>query len=195
MNIYTLILVFLLGVGTFAGITYVGKNYDTADQEVTKLALENETENSVPANPESANKNEPVETKSPSMDLSSYIDLHNKGLTSVPKSIFDTVNATALNLSGNRLSGSLPAEVRFLKNLQTLDLSNNNFTGVPAEIGQLQKLEILDLSGNPITGLPYELGNLTSLKVLNLKDTQYSKQDLDIIKKSLPADTVIYTSS
>jgi Leucine-rich repeat (LRR) protein len=98
---------------------------------------------------------------------------------------------TVLNLSDRDLSGSLKAEVRFLSNLKELNLSNNNFNGLPAEVGQLSKLEVLNLSDNPFTGLPQELANLKNLKVLDLRGTQYSKQDLEVIKKGLKAEVQI----
>lgn len=94
-------------------------------------------------------------------------------------------------LKTTTLPGALSAEVRFLQELRVLDLSDNRFTGVPAEIGQLTQLEILDLSHNPITGLPHELGNLQNLKVLNLRDTNYSRQDLDFIRNRLSASVEI----
>ncbi len=101
------------------------------------------------------------------------------------------VNSTLVDLSGRGLSGSLKAEIRLLSNLRTLDLSNNNFTGLPAEVGQLTSLENINLSNNPLTGLPNELANLTNLKTLDLLGTQYSEQDLAIIEAGLPATTVI----
>lgn len=121
------------------------------------------------------------------------LDLHGQGLTKVPKYVFSRTNVQKLDLSGNRLDGALPAEIRNLKNLRTLDLHGNKFTGVPAEIGQLQYLEVLDLSDNLLTGLPYELGNLHNLKLLNLSGNDYSKIDLAEIRKNLPQSTVVQT--
>lgn len=130
-----------------------------------------------------------IETRS-----TATLDLSGQGLTQAPAYIFDKTYVEELDLSNNLLTGSLQAEVRHLQNLKVLNLSNNNFTGVPAEVGQLKKLEILDLSNNKLTGLPYELGNLSNLKVLNISGNNYSAADLAIIKKSLPASTVITTN-
>ncbi len=119
------------------------------------------------------------------------LDLSGQGLTKAPEYIFSQTSITTLNLSNNKLEGSLQAEIRHLENLVTLDLSNNKFTGVPAEVGQLKKLEVLNLSNNLLTGLPNELGNLSNLKLLDLSGNVYSEADLAIIRKNLPATTVI----
>jgi len=119
------------------------------------------------------------------------IDLSNRGLSKVPTYVFDRTETSVLNISYNSLTGALQAEVRQLKNLKTLDLSHNSFTGVPAEVGQLTLLETLDLSYNRITGLPHEIGNLKKLKVLDLRNTEYSNFDLEIIRASLPESTKI----
>lgn len=121
------------------------------------------------------------------------IDLSGKGLTKVPESVFRETSATSLDLSHNKLGGALQAEVRHLENLEVLNLSDNNLTGVPAEVGQLSKLRVLDLSNNPITGLPYEIGNLKNLEVLDLRGTQYATSDLEIIKEGLPPTVDIRT--
>ncbi len=121
------------------------------------------------------------------------LELAYRDLSDVPKEVFGRHNIEGLDLSHNSLNGSLPGEIRFLKELRLLDLSDNNFTGVPAEIGQLENLEVLDLSNNPITGLPNELGNLKNLKFLDLRGTQYSHQDLETIKRGLSVSVEILT--
>lgn len=121
------------------------------------------------------------------------INMSGKGLASVPKEVFTQTDATTLDVSQNSLTGSLPAEVRLLANLEVLDLSDNQFTGVPAEIGQLSNLRVLDLSNNPITGLPNELANLKKLERLDLSGTNYSKADLKIITEGLSADVLVVT--
>ena len=124
---------------------------------------------------------------------SASINLSNQGLTKVPSYVFDRTDATILDVSHNALEGALQSQVQHLKNLRTLDLSHNKFTGVPAEVGQLTQLEVLDLSYNPITGLPNEIGNLKNLKTLDLRGTEYSTFDLEIIRKALPNTTRVLT--
>lgn len=121
------------------------------------------------------------------------INLSGKGLTSVSKEVFSQTDATTLDVSGNALTGALPAEVRLLSKLEVLNLSDNQFTGVPAEIGQLSELRVLNLSNNPITGLPLELANLKKLERLELSGTNYSKQDLKVIIEGLSADVLVVT--
>lgn len=180
MNAYLLLGLLLIGSILFAWFSFSGDTsvVDETSTTTVRNTQEEELEQQL---------REGEETNEPALDLSS------QNLTAVDGGVFSRTELTLLDLSNNNLSGSLQGEIRFLQNLRTLDLSDNNWTGVPAEIGQLEKLEVLDLSNNPITGLPHELGNLKNLQLLDLRSTNYSAQDLEVIKKTLPASTVIRT--
>ena len=77
---------------------------------------------------------------------------------------------TGLNLSGNKLSGTIPSELASLSHLRDLWLQNNSLTGpLPPELGNLFHLRKLGLSDNSLTGpLPPEWGKLANLHYLSL---------------------------
>ena len=86
-------------------------------------------------------------------------------------------NVTDLVLSFNELSGTIPAAVGGLTNLEQLDLSfNKKLSGpIPTELGNLTNLEQLALSNNALSGpIPTELGNLTQLIRLYLSNNALS---------------------
>ena len=94
---------------------------------------------------------------------------------SIPAELGNLSNLQSLYLSDNRLlTGSLPVELGNLSNLQSLDLSNNQLTGsIPAELGNLSNLQSLDLRYTQLTGsIPAELGNLSNLQSLILESNQ-----------------------
>lgn len=119
------------------------------------------------------------------------IDLSGTNLIEAPNYIFSQKNVKELDLSDNNMTGALPAEIRNLKLLKSLDLSHNQFTGLPAEIGQLKNLETLDISYNNITGLPLEIGNLRKLKTFNISGNNVSETDLMAIEDKLPSLIII----
>jgi Leucine-rich repeat (LRR) protein len=120
------------------------------------------------------------------------LDLSNGGLISVPSYVFGQFRLQELNLSHNKLTGALPAEVRHLTKLRQLDASDNAMTGVPAEIGQLSELRVLNLSNNRLTGLPHELANLKNLEELDLSgNAGISEADLKVITDALPNAKIV----
>lgn len=122
----------------------------------------------------------------------------NKFVDAFPGSLFEKcggLDALILNISNNKLSGQIPAEVgKMCRSLQLLDASQNQISGsiptgvgdlvslvslnlsqnllqgqIPISLGQIRELKFLSLAGNNLTGLiPSSLGQLHSLEVLDL---------------------------
>lgn len=82
----------------------------------------------------------------------------------------------SLNLNDNQLTGTIPAELALLTDLEWLGLARNQITGsIPAELGRLANLEVLGLDGNQLTGtIPPQLNNLTYLRWLALTSNRLS---------------------
>ncbi len=89
---------------------------------------------------------------------------------SIPAALGDLTNLEILYLQYNSLSGSIPAALGDLTNLEYLNLRSNSLSGsIPAELGDLTSLEYLNLMHNSLSGsIPTELGDLTNLVNLNL---------------------------
>ena len=90
----------------------------------------------------------------------------------IPAELGGLTNLERLTLSDNYLTGPIPAELGGLTNLQSLTLSDNYLTGpIPAELGSLTNLQSLTLYDNYLGGtIPAELGSLTNLERLDLSD-------------------------
>ncbi|XP_017256066.1 receptor kinase-like protein Xa21 [Daucus carota subsp. sativus] len=104
-------------------------------------------------------------------------DLHisNCFLTAVSPTTFNISSLRSIDLTNNKLSGSLPEDMIDYEhsNLKEIYLSSNQFTGqIPSSIWKVRSLERLSLSYNGWIGsLPKEIGNLTMLKYLYLGAT------------------------
>ncbi|KAJ0257321.1 Leucine-rich repeat-containing protein [Hirschfeldia incana] len=88
---------------------------------------------------------------------------------------FSQLCKITLFLRGNNMDGPFPAkELKYLTNLELLDLSKNRFdNSTPVQgLANLRKLKALDLSRNVFTGWGQLQGNLTSLRVLDLSSNQ-----------------------
>ena len=94
----------------------------------------------------------------------------------IPASLGNLVNLESLSLSRNQLTGPIPAQLSSLSGLRLLALGGNQLTGaVPPQLGELTNLDGLYLQGNQLTGqVPPELGNLERLKWMGLESNQLS---------------------
>ncbi|XP_050209224.1 uncharacterized protein At4g06744-like [Mercurialis annua] len=108
-----------------------------------------------------------------------YLTLANNKFTGqIPRSIFNTTSTLKeILLLNNFLTGCLPYEIGFLKELVLFDASNNLFTGpLPWSFGCLAKMEVLNLAGNLLYGqVPEMLCELGNLANLSLSENYFSK--------------------
>ncbi len=97
------------------------------------------------------------------------LELGENGLTgSLPAALGGLSNLERLSLWGNELTGPIPGELGNLESLERLTLARNGLTGpIPGEFANLAHLEWLSLAGNQLTGpVPAWLGNLPRLRRL-----------------------------
>ncbi|XP_065861545.1 probably inactive leucine-rich repeat receptor-like protein kinase At3g28040 [Euphorbia lathyris] len=100
-----------------------------------------------------------------------------------------------LSLAGNSLQGPLPSTLNKCSSLNTLNLSNNQFSGSPdfsTGIWSFKRLRTLDLSSNGFSGsLPNGIAFLPSLKELQLQNNRFSGPlplDIGLCKHLLKLD-------
>ncbi|XAR66798.1 Non-specific serine/threonine protein kinase [Bertholletia excelsa] len=77
---------------------------------------------------------------------------------------------SVIELSKNKLFGTVPGSISYCQVLESMSLAGNNLTGhLPKELASLPALAILDLSHNSFSGpIPTEFANSPSLLLMNI---------------------------
>ncbi|KAM0039602.1 putative protein kinase RLK-Pelle-LRR-Xa family [Helianthus debilis subsp. tardiflorus] len=94
-----------------------------------------------------------------------------------PSDIRFCKNLQTLDLSGNNITGEIPSELcTWLPYLVDINLSGNRFTGqIPSGFGDCAFLNSVDLSNNRLSGnIPVQLSNLTRLKTFSVENNDLS---------------------
>ncbi|KAL3748525.1 hypothetical protein ACJRO7_009720 [Eucalyptus globulus] len=83
---------------------------------------------------------------------------------------------SGMDLSQNNLTGFIPPELGYLRELRALNLSHNHLIGsIPGMFSNLQNVESLDLSYNSLIGpIPPQLTNLYSLAIFSVAHNNLS---------------------
>ena len=106
-----------------------------------------------------------------------YLYLSGNDLSgTIPAAVGELTKLEHLSLSDNELSGSIPAALGDLSNLVTIGLWSNELSGgIPVELGGLGNLLSLRMWSNALSGpIPTELGDLADLQVLQLDGNNLS---------------------
>ncbi|KAI5628605.1 toll-like receptor 7, partial [Silurus asotus] len=118
------------------------------------------------------------------------LDISHNNLNFIPKQIFQNLplTLTEFNITNNKLKSFSWDGLRFLKNLEVLDLSGNHFTSVPAKLSNCSKsIMTLVLRKNQIVRLsPEFLQGAFSLRKLDLSYNQIKY----IEESSFPEDVI-----
>ncbi|RVW79222.1 Receptor protein kinase CLAVATA1 [Vitis vinifera] len=105
-----------------------------------------------------------------------HLDLSlNKLEGTIPGVMLTLKNLTNLYLFNNRLSGRIPSSIEAL-NLKEIDLSKNHLTGsIPAGFGKLQNLTGLNLFWNQLSGkIPVNISLIPTLETFKVFSNQLS---------------------
>lgn len=88
----------------------------------------------------------------------------------LPAGLGDLAQLERLVLDGNSISGRIPPQLGNLDKLTMLNLRGNSLEGsIPAQLGALASVDTLDLFSNDLSGpIPASLGDLTSLRRLTV---------------------------
>ncbi|XWS75973.1 hypothetical protein CRYUN_Cryun01aG0137300 [Craigia yunnanensis] len=96
-----------------------------------------------------------------------------------PPGIVKCSSLTGLDLSSNKLYGSIPSNIsKLIPFVTSLDLSSNNFSGnIPTNLANCSFLNILKLDHNKLTGqIPAELTFLSRLKTFSIANNLLTGQ-------------------
>ncbi|GAY59970.1 hypothetical protein CUMW_198490 [Citrus unshiu] len=117
----------------------------------------------------------------------------NRLFGSLSSFIFNMSSMTTIDLSINRLSGELPANIcKYHPYLKELFLDKNMFHGrIPSTLSKCKQLEELNLGFHNLSGaIPNEIGNLTKLKEIISTITNSTKLKVLIVTGN-PLDGIL----
>ncbi|OQD82779.1 hypothetical protein PENANT_c020G05460 [Penicillium antarcticum] len=118
------------------------------------------------------------------------LDLHGNILKSLPMGLRRMKNLRTLNLSNNMLDMDNIQILTELPSLTDLKLANNKLEGQLATVfGGLHQLDSLDLRGNNLTNLSEALVGLSSLRTLDVSENKLTSLPFELLSK-LPLKTI-----
>ncbi|KAI8521445.1 hypothetical protein Bbelb_011990 [Branchiostoma belcheri] len=100
-------------------------------------------------------------------------DLRSRGFKAVPEEVVQLRDVEVLDLSNNDLA-LLPQQLRFLTRLKELRLASNKLHVLPSVVLTFERLVGLHLYQNELSSLPERFGLLTTIRVLDLRGNRFA---------------------
>jgi len=104
--------------------------------------------------------------------LSSLL-LDSTGLTSLD-GLGDAYQLTDIDVRFNNINGPIPTEISNLVNLETISMSDNQFTGALPSFSRMHRLKSLRMADNELTGILPSFVNNHNIKTLDLSGNMIS---------------------
>ncbi len=122
--------------------------------------------------------------------LSSLL-LDSTGLASLD-GVGDAYQLTDLDIRFNNIKSPIPQEISNLVNLETLSMSDNEFTGSLPSFSRIHHLKSLRIANNKITGALPNFAANGHLKTLDLSDNMITGMIYSSFLESVDTNTAIY---
>lgn len=100
------------------------------------------------------------------------LHLPNSGLTSLPAELHFLRALESICVDGNKIK-ALPSEIFGLYSLRRIDAEGNEIESIPDSIGQARHLQSLDLDGNNLKSISPEISRCKSLKRVYFRKQQH----------------------
>jgi len=105
------------------------------------------------------------------------LNISKNALTSFPGEVARGLESLQeIYLANNKIGPSLPGEMKVMKNLRILSLSNNKISSLPEEMGCLSQLEEVWIVKNVLTSLPESVGGWTNVVEIILMENKGLKK-------------------
>ena len=111
------------------------------------------------------------------------IELTENSLKRFPEYIRECKNLHSLIISAKITN--IPDWITELKNLDTLELENNNIKRIPLSICNLKNIKLLSFQGNIGIIIPTEISMLSNLSSLNISNCGFKIIPTEILKSNL----------
>ena len=97
----------------------------------------------------------------------------------IPDELFDSLQLRTIDISKNKLNGTVPILIEQLKNIENIRFNENQIGGsLPPEIFSLTRIKVLMMQSNKLTGsIPTSVGTLHNLTLLILNHNSLKGQN------------------
>ncbi|MDR1500907.1 MAG: hypothetical protein LBT43_00435 [Prevotella sp.] len=123
------------------------------------------------------------------------LNLRNCGLLEIPSEIYNFTELVLLDIGNDNYCAEedknkvkiIPDDIKKMKNLKRLILSDNKIEKISEDLAHLTKLKCLDLRNNQLTDISEKIANMASLEDLFLEENPFDLLPPEIVSRGIKA--------